>query len=413
MSGTIAERFDAFLLDLDGVLFRGDASIDGAGASVRELRELGKRVVFVTNNSARTPVEVTEHLASVGVEAAPEEVETSALATASLLARRGVRRAFVVGERGLREALSAEEVAIVQDDPEVVVVGWDRRLTYDRLRDAAVAVQRGASLVASNADTSYPAPDGTRWPGAGSILAAIEATCQVRAEVVGKPNGAIFESALARAGGGRPLVVGDRLDTDIEGAARLGWSSLLVLTGISTRSEAEAGRLRPTFIAEDLRGLFDPAGVPNRDRRMLAIATNLEATMTRLEDFRKTAEGTFEAITPASAQRLAKNLLEPGAAKEQVAKTAADLIEWSQRNRERVRDLIKNEIARQMANAGVATQDEVDALKKRVRTLERAAEKPAARSSAAKRKAAPRARKPAAAKPTATREGSPGPSAGS
>ena len=123
-------------------------------------------------------------------------------------------------------------------------------MDYARLRDAAVAVQRGARLIASNPDTSYPAPDGMRWPGAGAILAAIEATCEVRAEVIGKPHAPIYLAALRRAGGGRPLVVGDRLDTDIAGAEHLGWSSLLVLTGISTRTEAEAGDVHPTYIAE-------------------------------------------------------------------------------------------------------------------------------------------------------------------
>jgi len=256
---TPAESFDAFLLDLDGVLFRGSEPIDGAAAAVSRLRAMGRSVVFVTNNAARTPVDVAAHLGSVGIQAAPEEVETSALTTADVLAGRGVVSAFVVGERGLRDALRQMGIQVVEDQPEVVVVGWDRAVDYARLRDAAVAVQRGASLVASNPDTSYPAPDGTRWPGAGAILAAIEATCEVRAEVIGKPHAPIFHAALRRAGGGRPLVVGDRLDTDIAGAADLGWASMLVLTGISSREDAEVAAMRPTYIAEDLSALFEDA----------------------------------------------------------------------------------------------------------------------------------------------------------
>ena len=174
----------------------------------------------------------------MGVEAEPSEVETSALTTAGVLAGRGVGRAFVVGERGLREALTSAGIDLVDERPDVVVVGWDRSVDYARLRDASLAVQRGATLIASNADASYPAEDGSRWPGAGAIVAAIETTCVVRAEVMGKPESPILEAALRRAGGGRPLVVGDRLDTDIEGAARLGWASCLVLTGVSTREEA-------------------------------------------------------------------------------------------------------------------------------------------------------------------------------
>ncbi len=255
----IVERFDAFLLDLDGVLFRGSQPIEGAGEAVDRLRAMGKAVVFVTNNSARTPEEVVAHLASVGVAGQAGEVESSALTTASVLAARGARSAFVVGERGLREALMQAGIEPADERPDVVVVGWDREVDYARLRDAAVAVQRGAALIASNPDTSYPAEDGTRWPGAGAILAAIEATCGVEAEVIGKPHAPIFKAALARAGGGVPLVVGDRLDTDIEGASRLGWSSLLVLTGISTREEADMGPVHPTYVAEDLGGLFLPA----------------------------------------------------------------------------------------------------------------------------------------------------------
>ena len=258
MSVSIADRYDAFLLDLDGVLFRGDQPIPWAAEAVQRLRSMGRSIVFVTNNSARTPEQVAEHLQTVGVQAAPAEVETSALTTASVLADRGVRRALVVGEAGLRSALEAVGITLVEASraPDVVVVGWDRGVDYERLRTAAVAVQRGAALVASNPDTSYPAPDGTRWPGAGAILAVIEATCEIRAEVIGKPYAPIFEAALRRAGGGTPLVVGDRLDTDIEGAARLSWASMLVLTGISTEDEAAAGAVHPTFVAQDLRGLF-------------------------------------------------------------------------------------------------------------------------------------------------------------
>ena len=113
-----------------------------------------------------------------------------------------------MGERGLREALTSAGIDLVDERPDVVVVGWDRSVDYARLRDASLAVQRGATLIASNADASYPAEDGSRWPGAGAIVAAIETTCVVRAEVMGKPESPILEAALRRAGGGRPLVVG-------------------------------------------------------------------------------------------------------------------------------------------------------------------------------------------------------------
>jgi glycerol-1-phosphatase len=254
----IADRYDAFLFDLDGVLFRGDEPIAGAPEAVHRLRADAKRLVFVTNNSARTPRSIVAHLRRVGVDAREEEVETSALTTASLLRDRGIRTAFVVGEEGLREALQDAGLAVVDDGEavEAVVVGWDRALTYDTLRVATSLVQDGAALVASNADPNYPAPDGHRWPGAGAILAAIEAASETRAEVVGKPHAPLLEAALRRAGGGRPLLVGDRLDTDIAGASALGWDSALVLTGISARGDLAGASAQPTYVLEDLGGLF-------------------------------------------------------------------------------------------------------------------------------------------------------------
>jgi HAD superfamily hydrolase (TIGR01457 family) len=254
----IADAYDAFLLDLDGVLYRGDRPIAGAPEAVRSLRSLGKRLAFVTNNSSRTPEAVVAHLAAVGIDAAPGEVETSALTTAATLRDRSVHRAAVIGEEGLRSALSSAGIELVPADanPDAVVLGWDRHVTYDDLRDASLAVQRGAALYASNDDVSYPAPDGYTWPGAGSILAALEVATGVEAEVFGKPNTPILLAALERAGGGRPLVVGDRLETDIDGAAHVGWDGALVLTGISTRADAAAAAHPPTYVLEELSGLL-------------------------------------------------------------------------------------------------------------------------------------------------------------
>ena len=257
----IADRYDAFLFDLDGVLYRGPAPIEGAASAIEGLRRLGKRLSFMTNNSARTPEEVAEHLRHVGVDASAEEVETSARSTGRLLRSKGTRTAFVIGERGLTDAVGGAGIGVIDGSAEradVVVVGWDRNVDYAKLRTAAILVQRGATLIASNADPSYPAPDGLVWPGAGAILAAVEATTGVSAEVVGKPHAPIFLAALERAGGGTPLVIGDRLETDIAGAAALGWDSLLVLTGIATRKDAGRAAARPTYVADDLTALLAP-----------------------------------------------------------------------------------------------------------------------------------------------------------
>ena len=257
----LAERYDCVLFDLDGVLYRGEGAVPSAPPTLAELRRRGVRPVFLTNNSSRTPLQVAEKLRGIGIEAETGEVVTSALATAELLAERGGGRAFVIGQEGVREALSDAGIAIVDGDPEeaeLVVVGYDGGATYGSLKRASLLVQRGARLVATNADGSYPAADGL-WPGAGALLAVITTTTGAEPEIVGKPFAPLFEAGRRRGGGGRPLVVGDRLDTDIEGAARLGWDSMLVLTGVSGREDVERLGIVPTVIAEDVSALLEPA----------------------------------------------------------------------------------------------------------------------------------------------------------
>ncbi len=259
----LASSYDAILLDLDGVMYRGDDPIPHAPQTVDSLRAAGIPIVFNTNNSSRTPEQVAAKLARTGIDATPEEVMTSALATADLLASRGGGTAYVIGGDGIREALGEAGLEVVDaaDEPDAVdhvVVGFDDRVTYRRLATACVLVQRGARLVATNPDVSFPVP-GALWPGAGALLALITSTTRSDPEIVGKPFAPLFRSALARSSGTRPLVVGDRLDTDVAGAAALGWDSLLVLTGVSTRSDVASSVTRPTYVADDLRALL---GVP-------------------------------------------------------------------------------------------------------------------------------------------------------
>ena len=254
----IGTGYDVILFDLDGTIYQGDAAISEAPEAVARVRATGVRPVFVTNNSSRTQSAVASHLSSVGVPATPSDVETSAVVTAQIVAARGFREVFVLGEEGLLDACRDAGISVVGQGTasvDAVVVGLDRGLDYPKLRHACLLVERGAALFASNADTSFPAADGL-WPGAGALLAAVEATTGRTAEVIGKPAASLFEAALKRGGGGVPLVVGDRLDTDIAGATALGWDCLLVLTGVSSRADLEAGDWHPTFIADDLRELF-------------------------------------------------------------------------------------------------------------------------------------------------------------
>ena len=254
----LADPYDALLFDLDGVLYRGDEAIRGAPDVLAALRDEGHAIAFVTNNSARGPEQVAGRLEQQGFRAAPSEVVTSALATAELLAERGGGTAFVVGERGLRDALTTAGVRVLDGEPDTVdhvVVGWDRQVTYAKLRTASLLVQGGARLVATNADRSYPAPDGL-WPGAGALLAVLTTTTGVQPEVVGKPNAPLLLAALRRTGGSRPLVIGDRLETDIAGAIGLGWDSLLVLSGVTTGAQAASTSIRATFVAPDVSALL-------------------------------------------------------------------------------------------------------------------------------------------------------------
>ena len=255
----LAERYDCILFDLDGVLYRGDEPVPSAPATLSALRVRGVQPIFLTNNSARTPEQVADKLRGIGISADPGEVVTSALATAELLQERGGGRAFVIGQEGVREALTAAGLEVLDGEPEaadLVVVGFDGGVTYTKFKIACLLVQRGARLVATNADASYPAADGL-WPGAGALLSVVTTTTGAVPEIVGKPFAPLFEAGLRRGGGGRPLVVGDRLDTDVEGAARLGWDTMLVLTGVSSRADVEVTGIRPTMIAEDVSALLE------------------------------------------------------------------------------------------------------------------------------------------------------------
>jgi glycerol-1-phosphatase len=256
----LADHYDGFLFDLDGTIYRGDEPTLGAPETIERLREMGKGLAFMTNNSSRTPEDVAAHLNSIGLAVSAAEVVNSAEPTSDLVRERHVRRAFVIGEGGLRSALIGAGIDVLEGEPDeadVVIVGLDTSVDYARLRTATVLLQRGARLVASNADASFPAAQGWNWPGAGAILAAIETATGEKAEVVGKPHRPIFEASHAVAGGGKPLVVGDRLDTDIEGARRLRWDSALVLTGISRREDLRGAGFSPTYVIDDLRSLVD------------------------------------------------------------------------------------------------------------------------------------------------------------
>ena len=256
----VASRYDSIFLDLDGVVYRGDQAVPGASEVLEQLRALGVPLLFLTNNSSRTPEQVATKLTGLGMRADPSEVLTSAMATAAMLRRESAagQTAFVVGEQGVRDALSAAGIHLLDGEPDqadLVVVGWDRSFDYAKLRTAALLVQRGARLVATNADATYPAPDGL-WPGGGAILAAVTTATGATPTIVGKPARPLFEAAADATGARRPLVVGDRLDTDVAGAEGVGWDCLLVLTGASRLEDLLRTDHLPAYLSQDLRALL-------------------------------------------------------------------------------------------------------------------------------------------------------------
>jgi glycerol 3-phosphatase-2 len=257
----LALRYDALFIDLDGVVYRGDHVMPAAPEVLDRVRAQDVKVLFLTNNSARTPKQVADRLQRLGVRAEAREILTSALATATMLRREGAtgRKAYVIGERGVREALEEVGIEILDGEAEsadLVVVGWDRSVDYAKLKRASLLVQRGARLIATNGDASYPAPDGL-WPGAGALLSAVTTTTGAVPTIVGKPSRPLFQAAAELTGASRPLVVGDRLDTDVEGAGAMGWDSLLVLTGASTPADLLETSHLPTYVARDLSGVLD------------------------------------------------------------------------------------------------------------------------------------------------------------
>ena len=250
---------DGLVCDLDGVLYRGDTPIEGAAAAIARLRAAGVRVLFCTNNSHFTVARYAEKLARMGVPAVPGEILTSAVVTAEVLAGRGLggATALVVGGAGIREALTGAGLVVDGDGPPaVVVVGWDPGFTYDAMRTAATAVREGAALVATNGDATFPAPEGL-WPGAGSILASIETASGGRAEIMGKPHDPMMEVAARRLeGASRIAVVGDRPDSDLAGGLARGWTTILVLTGVTAPDEADAVEPRPDYVVDSIASLL-------------------------------------------------------------------------------------------------------------------------------------------------------------
>jgi HAD superfamily hydrolase (TIGR01450 family) len=260
----LIDGFDTLLLDLDGVVYLGRQAIPGAGEALQEARARGARLAYVTNNASRTPSAIAAHLRALGAPATAADVVTSAQAAARLVAERAAPGAnvLVVGGSGLRLAVrdrGLRPVSTAAESPVAVVQGFTYELSYGLIAEGALAVRQGALFVASNSDSTLPSPRG-ELPGNGALVRVIATATGVEPIYAGKPDPPLHRESMLRTNARRPLVVGDRLDTDIEGATNAGVESLLVLTGVATPADVLTAepRHRPTYVGEDLRALLEP-----------------------------------------------------------------------------------------------------------------------------------------------------------
>jgi glycerol-1-phosphatase len=259
----LAVAHDVAMLDLDGVVYVSGESVPHAPEALAEAREAGLRLAFVTNNASRPPEVVAHHLTELGVPAGPGDIVNSAQAAARVLRDRlgDGGRVALLGTAGLEEALTAvglKPVAL-DDDAEAIVTGYGPDNPWRDLMRAAVRIREGLWWVASNTDLTIPTDYGVA-PGHGVLVDMLRRFSGVEPVVAGKPERPLLEETVRRMGAERPLMVGDRLDTDIAGAVRMDIPSLLVMTGVTGPAELAAAtpELRPTHLAADLRGLLEP-----------------------------------------------------------------------------------------------------------------------------------------------------------
>lgn len=270
----LADRFDGLLIDLDGVVWIGADAVPGSVGALRELTAAGKRIVFVTNNPGRLPETYAERLRELGVEVGTEQIVTAGMVVARLAGEAAGEggSAFVVGRSALKQMVAATGARLLEgadaERADVVVVSGHRGFDYGELKTAKFALDNGARLFATSHDPTMPFPGG-ELPGTGAVLAAVEVASGKEATIAGKPERHLFEMAKEAVGCSfssdseqkeqkrrRLAMVGDRISSDIEGGRRAGLETILVLSGTTSREEAEAADPGPDFLLEDLAGLL-------------------------------------------------------------------------------------------------------------------------------------------------------------
>ncbi|NMC79509.1 MAG: HAD-IIA family hydrolase [Chloroflexi bacterium] len=253
-------RIKALIMDMDGVLWRGTQPIGDLGANFDKIRSLGLKFALATNNAGYSIDQFVEKIRGLGAKIQPEQIVTSSMAAAYLLKQRFPQGGpvYVVGQDGLIDALAQQEFYPSVEGALAVVAGTDHGFTYQKLVNATVLIRKGVPFYGTNPDRSYPTPDGL-LPGAGSILAAIEAATDVKPFIAGKPYPPMMDMALERLGTTleETLVVGDRLDTDILWAQNSGCHAALMLSGVSTPEDAQAWKPQPDLVVPELAALLE------------------------------------------------------------------------------------------------------------------------------------------------------------
>ncbi|QDU63298.1 Ribonucleotide monophosphatase NagD [Planctomycetes bacterium Pan216] len=268
-----------YLIDMDGVIYRGNQLIPGADRFIHELRERDVPFLFLTNNSQRTRRDVATKLSRLGMEVEEDHVFTCAMATARFLARQKPNgTAFVIGEGGLMTALHRNGYSIVDKDPDYVVVGEGRTLSFEMVEAALEMILGGAKLIATNLDPNCPTQTGTR-PGCGAIVAMLEAAAGIKAFSVGKPSPVMLRSARKELGlsTAQTVVIGDTMETDILGGVQLGYKTILALSGGTRLEQLSQFAYRPDKIIDSLADLdhddlhreFAMTFAPTKERELL------------------------------------------------------------------------------------------------------------------------------------------------
>lgn len=249
-------------MDIDGVLYRGNHSINGAREFIDYLIEEKIKFMCVTNNSAKTPADYSKRLMGMGINIRDTEIINSGVATVEFLKDTFLKEkdnlsAYVVGGEGLISLIENSGIKLEDKNPDLVVVGWDITFTYEKMKKASLAIQKGAIYIGTNPDMTYPSHEGI-LPGCGAILASITAASGVEPIIIGKPKTLIMEMAAKKisAKKEKSLMIGDRIDTDILAGRNFGIQTAIVLSGVVDKSEVSKSHIKPDYVFEDMMDLY-------------------------------------------------------------------------------------------------------------------------------------------------------------